>query len=304
MMILFFLFGKNTFAQTDCGLSLDNVSNVTFNWDGNSQTFTGNITLRRTNTGGNCKNFEIGFSTGLAGNYARRATSLNSNYISYNLYKDNQANAPLKALDTNPNKGEFIAIKFKKKTDVVESVTFEARFLMPNDNRYFLSKGLYKDIVEIRVESKGGNVLSITKNIEISLDIPAEINISLISPGGTFDSGTKAYTLDFGTISAGDVRNVDLKVKSNAGYSLSIESLYNGALKNTLNSDKISYNLSVNGIPKTFNGPSVPLPLGSAPGVTPESGVNFGLGFVIGSPAGKSSGEYKDFITVTASSTD
>lgn len=302
--IVLMFFGLNTWALTDCGLGLD-INNISFPSAGTSQTFTANVTLTRTNTTGQCKNFNVGFSTGSSGNYMRRAYS-GSKYVSYNLYKDNITNVSLKSLADNSNKNELIKIKFKKKSDISKSVTFEARLPVPNDGRSILAKGNYIDTIQATVESKNGQAQSVAKNFQVGLNILPEINISLASPSTPFDPTSTSYTLEFVPIVEGDSRQVDLKVRSNAGYTVSIESFNGGYLKHKENGTfTIPYQFTVeNGTPRSFGGANIPITLGSSSGVTPVDGVKFGLSFIIGSPAGKMAGEYEDTITVVATSTD
>lgn len=283
----------------DCGLSLS-VDNVTFSWNGSSQIFTGNITAERTNNSNNCRNMEIGFSTGVAGNY-NRAMESGGTQVAYNLYKDNSTNNPLKTINDANNNSERIRFRFKNNV-LTENLTFEARLPVPNLGRTNLPTGSYNDLITATIEPRRNNAVSSSVNFQVSLNLPPEIDISLVSPGGIFDPSQTNYTMNFNVISQGDSRQVDLKVKSNAGYSLSLSSQNGGALKHLTANYNIPYQLRVNGTPRSFSGAGVPLVIGTGTGNTPAQGVNFALSVEVGDPNNKLAGNYEDVITVTATS--
>lgn len=280
------------------------MNNINFSWNGNAQTFTADLTLGRTNTKGRCKSFDIGFSTGLAGNYNRRMFS-GSNYITYNLYKDNLTGTPLKTLNDASNDSELVIVNFPKKADTVKTVTFEGRFPFPNDGRSFLAKANYLDTISVTVINKQGNSIALTSSFQVNLNIPPEVNVSLVDAGNPYDPSANNYTMDFAVLNQGAVKNVDLKVKSNAGYTLSARSTNGGALKHKTKSDLITYDFKVSGTTKTFPGPNGSIPLGSGVGVTPVNGVNFPVSITItGNPSSKIAGIYEDTIYITASSNE
>lgn len=300
---LLLLMGNQAHAQAllDCGLNLS-VDNIVFSWNGSTLIYTANITLERTNSDNQCRKFEVGFSTGVSGNYNRTMTS-GSEVVAYNIYQDNTSNVPLKTLADATGNNESISIKMKNNEFVI-STTFEGRLVVPNLGRTVLPKGNYTDLITATARPDRNNVVSTTKNFQVSLNIPAEIDISLVNSGGTFDPTKTSFTMDFNVISAGDTREVDLKVKSNAGYSLSLSSQHGGAIKHQSSNFSIPYQMKVNGGIRQFSGPSVPLVIGTGTGNTPAGGVNFSLSMEIGDPANKLAGPYEDVITVTATSND
>lgn len=305
--ILFFYFFllnvRPSVAQLvlDCGLNLS-VDNIVFSWTGSSLVYTANITLERTNNVNQCRNFKVGFSTGVSGNYNRTLVS-GSETVSYNLYQDNNSNNPLKTLADATGNKETIPLKMKK-NEMIKSTTFEGRLPVPNLGRTVLPKGNYTDLITATAKPNRNNTASATKNFQVSLNIPAEIDISLVSSGGTFDPSKTSFTMDFNVITVGDTRQVDLKVKSNAGYSLSLSSQNGGQLKHLANNFTIPYQMKVNGMPRQFTTPGSPLVIGTGIGITPSNGVNYVLSMEIGSPANKLAGPYEDVITVTATSND
>lgn len=303
-IILFFglVFIRPVGAQAlDCGLSLD-VDNIVFSWSGSSLVYTANLRVERTNNNNRCRNLRVGFSTGVAGNYTRNMIS-GTEVVAYNIYKDNSTNNPLKTLADAANNSERVTLRMRR-NELVKSVTFEGRLTVPNLGRSVLPRGNYTDVITAEAKPKRNNSLSTTKNFQVSLNIPAEIDISLVTPGGTFDPTRTSYTMDFNVITLGDTRQVDLKVKSNAGYSLSLSSQNGSQLKHVGQNFNIPYQMKVNGAVRQFSGASVPLVIGTGTGITPVTGVNFSLSMEMGNPANKLAGSYEDVITVIATSND
>lgn len=299
-----YLFSLATVAQPilDCGLSMT-VDNILFSWNGSSLVYTANLSLTRSNNSNQCKNIRIGFSTGISGNYDRTMVS-GGNTVSYNLYADNSTNTPLKSLADASGNSERLTVKFQN-NELQKTVSFEGRLPVPNQGRLVLPKGNYSDIITATASPKGSNSLSADKNFQVSLNLPAEIDVSLVNSGGAFDPSKTNHTMDFNIITLGDSRQVDLKVKSNAGYTLSLSSQNGGSLKHLTSANfSIGYLLKVNGVGQSFSGAGIPLVIGTGVGITPTAGVNFTLNIEIGDPSNKLAGTYQDVITVTATSND
>lgn len=288
-------------TNANCGLSL-NVDNIVFSWNGNNLVYTASLRLERTSSSLLCRLFFIGFSTGVAGNYNRNMIS-GSETVAYNIFRDNNTNNPLKSLNDASNNSERIFI-FMRGSEFERTLTFEGRLPVPNSGRTVLPKGNFTDLITAEARPVINGTNSATKTFQVSLNIPAEIDISLVAPGGNFDPTKTSYTMDFNVITAGDTRQVDLKVKSNAGYSLSLSSQNGGQLKHVAENYNIPYQMKVNGGVRQFAGPTVPLIIGTGTGITPATGVNFSLSMEMGNPANKLAGSYEDVITVIATSND
>jgi spore coat protein U-like protein len=303
VILLFALFASaELFAQTDCRLTL-NVDDINFTWDGNSQVVTGNISLRRGRRNNQCRYFRVGFSQGLAGNYNRRMFK-GSDYLEYNIFRNSTTNTQLKTIADYSSFDENIFIFFFQNNQSTINTTFEARLPVPNDGRTFLAKGSYLDNITATATGVFSSTLSETDTFSITVNIPPEIDISLVNPGGSFDKNATSYVMDFGNLDQGESQAVDLKVRSNAGYTVEITSTNGGSMKHLSQAQFVNYQLEVNGGNQSFPGPGAPLVLGTASGVTPENGVNFNLNFEIGDPTNKAAGQYQDTITVTATSID
>ena len=302
LFLLIFFISLQTSAQVNCNLTLL-VDDINFTWDGSSKVVTGNISLRRGNRRPSCRLFKIGFSQGLAGNYNRRMFN-GSNYLEYNIYKNSSTNSELKAFaDFSNNFNDHIYVFFPNNQSTVVT-TFEARLPNPNDGRSFIKKGSYIDNITATATSIFGSSLSSSDNFNVSVFVPTEIDISLVNTGASFNKNATTYSMDFGTLEQGEIKSVDLKVRSNAGYNVELSSVNGGALKHLTVSDNINYQMKVNGNTQTFPGANSPLSIGSASGVTNEDGTNFTLSFQIGDPENKASGQYQDTITITATSID
>ncbi|MCR9203641.1 MAG: spore coat U domain-containing protein [Halobacteriovoraceae bacterium] len=299
LIFLFTIFSFQSFGQGSCGLGLS-VDNVIFTWSGSSLVYTGNLTATRSSSSFFCGLNYVGFSTGVSGNYNRVMIS-GPNSVSYNLYENNTSSAPLKRINDAQNNQERIFVYFGF-GEFSKTYTFEGRLPVPNLGRTNLPSGSYNDIITAQMRPIFGNLGSVTRNFQVSLNLPPEIDISLVSPGGVFDPSQTNYSMNFNVISQGDSRQVDLKVKSNAGYSLSLSSQNGGALKHLGENYTIPYQLKVNGTTKSFSGPGTPMVIGTGTGNTPAQGVNFALSVEVGDPSNKLAGNYEDVITVTATS--
>lgn len=302
LVTLLLTLSSTIFAQTDCRLNL-RIRNLVFTWDGNTQVVTGDVRLRRRVYTTQCNFFRVGFSEGSAGNYNRRMFR-NADYVAYNIYRNSTTNIELQSLDDYSSFDENLFFFFQNTSDRVIDIPIEARLPIPNDGRELLANRNYIDTITATATGVFTNTLTATDNFRVRVNIPPEIDISLVNPGGTFDENATSYLMNFGNLNQGDSQSVDLKVRSNAGYSVEITSQNGGSLKHTTESDLISYQLQVNGSNQSFPGPGSPLNIGSTSGVTPNEGVNFNLSFEIGNPANKTAGQYQDTITVTAISID
>lgn len=301
-LILFwvFHFTAQAIPGFDCGFNID-VNNIVFNSIGSSVVYTANLNVSRTLRLGFCRTIYIGFDTGNAGNYNREMFNSSSDRLSYNLYKDNTSNVPLKALADASNSNEYVRLAFQGNQSTV-SATIEGRLPIPNQGRTFLPEGRFVDLVNATVVGGLFNSDSDTTNFQIEVTNPIAVDISLVPPGSTFDPSATSYTLDYAEITQGESRRVDLRVKSNAGFTVSLESQGGGRMLHTSENDNIQYTLKVNNGVQSFSGPGVPLVIGTATGVTQTNGSLFELEFLTGSPAGKLAGQYQDVITIIATS--
>lgn len=142
-----------------------------------------------------------------------------------------------------------------------------------------------------------------TSSLTLTTNQQKKIDLSLVETGGTFNTADTTQTMDFGNISGGDVRNCDLIVGYNAGYRLTITSANSGRIKHATLADTIPYTFELNGTVIPLSSGSNIRP--SVTGVSPAGGLRLPIKVTVtGSLTGKSSGLYKDTVTLSVVSTE
>ncbi len=88
-----------------------------------------------------------------------------------------------------------------------------------------------------------------TDTFTVTVSVPALTDLSIVPGGGGFSSSMTTADVSFGTITAGASRGVDIRVRSNVHYSVSLVSANGGMLVNALDGGGISYTLAADGVP-------------------------------------------------------
>lgn len=146
-------------------------------------------------------------------------------------------------------------------------------------------------------DQKGSQGLTLTTNQQKKIDL------SLVETGGPFNAADTTQTMDFGNISTGAVRNCDLVIGYNAGYQLTIASANSGRIKHATLADTIAYTFELGGTVISLASGSNTRPAVS--GVSPAGGLRLPIKVTVtGSLTGKSSGLYKDTVTLSVVSTE
>jgi len=143
---------------------------------------------------------------------------------------------------------------------------------------------------------KGEALLNITVTVRDILDVV------LVPVGAPYDYSATNVMMDFGFLTAGDLRSLDLIARANTTYGLSITSANGGFLKNTdvLDTSIISYELSVEGSPLVLS-PGASVPLASGALATTVDGIRYQLDTRILPFDFPGEGTYTDILTVTIS---
>lgn len=82
----------------------------------------------------------------------------------------------------------------------------------------------------------------------ISVHVNNHYDVSIVPSGAAFSLSATSATIAFGTLRSFDSRGVDILVKSNVSFVLSLESANGGAFANASDAFRIPYSLSANGI--------------------------------------------------------
>lgn len=162
------------------------------------------------------------------------------------------------------------------------------------------SAGLYTDTVSLVAwDFNFGNwEISSQQNVSIVLTVGSQVELSLVPAGGGFDSGGKSYTLDFGFLESGEIGGLDLLIRGNVGYTLSVSSANRGQLRHIdpLDGSAISYQLRASGEPVNLTTGSAQIADSIAP--PGSDGARYNLAFQVGQVGAASSGEYRDVVQV------
>jgi spore coat protein U-like protein len=138
--------------------------------------------------------------------------------------------------------------------------------------------------------------------MDLTVTVRDILDVVLVPVDAPFNFSATNVMMDFGFLTAGDQRSLDLIARANTTYGLSLSSANGGFLKNTdvLDTSTIGYELLVNGSPLVLAaGANVALASGAA--ATSASGVRYRLDTRILPFDFPSEGTYTDILTVTIS---
>lgn len=297
------LFWSNAVHAAGCTLRLS-TQNISIAWN---QSFNFKaVGFRVTKTRGPACNFSVTFSRGCATTYDRRMI-LGANTLRYQLFKDAGLSKVLKDFPDAASPDEFISGSFPEGTNLTQAFTYYVQIPLDLATQPALKpKGTYTDMFIVRVFNEAvpsSTAVVKTSTVRISTTIPKIIEISLVDTGASFNPSQTTRTVDFGTIVEGASQGFDLKVRTNAGFSVKFSSRNRGSLKHSMSSvrTKVPYSLKVNQVPKDL---STAVVVATGSGQTALEGVANSVLFTVASPASSIAGQYSDFITVTATSTE
>jgi hypothetical protein len=132
----------------------------------------------------------------------------------------------------------------------------------------------------------------------ISVEVGSFFDLSIVAPGSAFAPSSSSGSIDFGPIAPGDSRSLDLLVRSNLRYGLSLSSAHGGALANSRDLSLLAYSLSSNGEGVPLSS-SLPSPIASGAAATYGAPERYRLVVAIMSFVGlPTEGDYSDSLTV------
>ncbi len=252
--------------------------------------------------------YVITFSKGGAGDYNRRMVS-GPGALNYQLYKESSLTNILKDSSDVTGSGDAITGSFGKGTNLTQTLTY---FLQIPYNLATTPKlkpaGTYSDNYVVSVfngtATDGLSAPDATAAVSLSTSVPRNVQLSLVRTGAGFDPNSTAQSLDFGTLSENAARTFDIRILTNAGFSITFSSQNQGVLQHTSPGIKttIPYSVVVNSTTQNLkNGPVV---VATGSGQTTTSGAVNPVSITIGSLKDKVAGNYADNITVTVATTE
>jgi spore coat protein U-like protein len=131
----------------------------------------------------------------------------------------------------------------------------------------------------------------------VNVTVPPYVAVRVVAPGGTYEGGTENAQINFGTLTSGARREIELLVRANVNYSVALDSINAGTMANVAAVDTIPYRLEVDGVERGLSTGSAVVANGTGP--TDLSGDPYRLAFEIGDTTGAASGTYQDVLTIT-----
>lgn len=150
---------------------------------------------------------------------------------------------------------------------------------------------------------RGNRILTYSENINIVIQVPHTIEMSIVDSGSTFISGSKTRSVDLGVIDQNITsESFDILIQSNSSFVIKASSQNNGSLAHVSDANYlIPYSFYVNNILQGLNGSSSsPLIIGngSGPNVGTD-GLRFPLKVEINNTGNTLSGLHQDVIQIT-----
>ncbi len=259
----------------------------------------GTVLSSAANVSGRSVDFGIGFSAGGSGTYEdRRLTGPGGATMAYQLVNPLEDNAVVKDLSGASDGSGLIADSIRGGGPAGRTVSVPFDLMVPAGQ--VLAAGTYIDTVTLSLYKglTGQDGLRDQAVIPISLVVPPFVSVSVVDTGGVFDPAANQAHLDFGALRQGDARSLDVLVRTNVDYQVSIESMHRGfmAILATGDDSLVPYTLEVDGIPRDLSSGAAPIGSGSGPSAT--VGNRYGLTFAIGEVGDATSGDYEDNLTV------
>jgi spore coat protein U-like protein len=162
--------------------------------------------------------------------------------------------------------------------------------------------GTYRDTVAITLYE--GDLSAYTeirsRNVQIQAFVPERIDLSVVDTGMAMDPSRSSRVIDFGSLTQGKTSSFDLLVRSNAGYTITMMSENNGAMKilDPGDSSTIPYVFRLAGSAINLDSKRATVISSSATSTT-AAGEPHNMQVTIGPVGDATAGDYQDNLTIT-----
>lgn len=304
-------------SHADCGLLLS-AGNIVVNWELSYSPQVIQFNILKQNF--EACNYWIGITRGAGSSPANRFLSSGDRLLRYQIYRDTSLNDILQdpSDSTIGGQQQLIVGGFPEGVNINQTATFV--FSIPtitSQGPTIVKNGVYTDVFQMRIY-EGSNVGSTAENpvmivpINVTVHVPKIINVSLVAPGSGFVENSTSRAMDFGLISGGQSKSVDLRIRTNAGVSVSFSSRNNGQLRPENGSNEASgipYFFYVNGVLINLdNSANIPVQGLFAVGETDMNGLSYPIRVEIRGATSNSmkfsAGIHSDSILITAATND
>ncbi len=249
----------------------------------------------------------ITFSTGVSGDFSQRELRSGTEVMYYNIYDNSSERTVLKDLTANPSSSEVLhgTITADELVETNGWLSNAHSYMIILDRDQFPAAGTYEDTVvtvTLYTGVPGSSQKVAQETLKISVIMNPVLEMAVVPDGAPLDTSDPNLTLDFGTLSAGAVREADLVVRSNSYYGVNLRSEQGGVMtiQDPTDTSTVPYILSVDGVAKNLPaGSDEPVTSSAAPtGITGEI---YDLGVEIQEFGMATEGTYADIVTITVS---
>lgn len=224
-----------------------------------------------------------------------------SQKLSYGLYYPDAAPTYRLSLNGNPTTASEMIVGYFPPPSETKKPYVDAGFAVIVSPATMPAPGTYTATIRADLYHSGYPLTGTpvdSLNFSVVVTVPSIADLSIVPKGSPFSVSSTSATLSFGVMSAGEAREIDLLVRSNVRYSVSLGSSSGGSLLNAASGETVPYVLTSNGVP-----------LALSPGTTGYAALNadptfgspkvYGLVVTIGAFSGLPvEGTYTDLITV------
>jgi len=263
----------------------------------NSAVYVYTVTLRHK---GDATDFFLTFSSGQSPSFSPRLMADGAgSFIEYELYDDILTRNVLKDLSAGPSANEILSGFFPAST---KWQTLDVTYTLFVQEGQFVSQGAYDDSFILSLYE--GNPIVWTEHdsqaISLQAQMPQILDVAVVNSGIPFDVLSQELVLDFGILYEGDLLGGDIVVRSNALFSLALQSENQGVMPHAdpLDTSVVPYIFTFNGSPVTLTG-TVPVSVVPAGGPSDVNGERYPFSVAIGNYGMATEGSYQDVITLT-----
>lgn len=288
-------------------LALANCNGLSFTVANSTWSFNSNpapslqLTVSKNNNS-SCSYF-LTFTAGGSANYLNRLLYNSTYTIPYQLYKAFPYVNILKDFPAATSSNDVLSGAYTGGGSSSQTLTYSAVLGGTSYARF----GSYSDTVTVKLYEGtiGGDeyTLRSSHNVTYNYTMAKLIDLSLVNTGAPFNASDVSQTMNFGTLTVGQVQSFDIVLQYNAGYSLKFSSGNNGQMKNTAGNYYVSYSMTVGGTPISLAGSSGnPVVVSSAAGVSTTGGLRIPVSATITSLGAQAAGTHNDTIAITVTS--
>lgn len=262
-----------------------------------------NFQVQAEATGITCQYF-VALSTGQSGDFNRRRLVQSGNVLNYNAYTDagkTVLKAPPTAAQNELIAGSFpVAIALTQTNSHSFFWTIDPQQVVPAQGTHYTDPALS---LELHTETLlGGTARVASAPITFRALVESSVDLSLVASGAPFNINDTTQLVDFSVLSSGEQRGFDIVVRSNNGYSVTMQSVNRQAMlheRTPVVPDAVPYQVVLNGGAVDLS-TGAPVQVLSGTGTTPAAGISFPIEFTVGNLAGtEAAGTYTDVINVT-----